>query len=97
MSSNAFGSYLTNAYSEVYYGIFHDVVKLLKTKRKPPTMKAFEKLGNYINDHMDDAGWWKLIANAKFLVKVCRDIMKTEGSFQSFRFIFSTWFDSLLP
>ena len=52
----------------------------------PLTLEIFEKLGNYINDHMGDFEWQKLIKNSKDLVYKCENIMKSKGKgFVSFR------------
>ena len=61
------------------------------------SLEVFEKLGNYINDHMGEFEWQKLIKNSKDLVHKCENIMKSLGQgFESFRWRISRLFWPLM-
>ena len=76
MESHPFVSYLTLPDTTLYYTYFANASKSLEVSgpkiTSKPSMETFKTLGDYINDHMDDKGWVKLISNTKYLVKVCR-------------------------
>ena len=76
MVSHPFVSYLTQADTTLYYTYFANASESLHGRDKPThklSMETFKVLGDYINDHMDDVGWKKLISNTRYLIKVCRD------------------------
>ena len=58
----------------------------MKSGGTEKTLEVFKKLGNYINAHMDDFRWIKLIHNTKLLADNCKESMKyrMEG-FESLR------------
>ena len=85
-SKDTFGQYLTNADSTRYYSYFADALGKLKNEGTQKTLEVFEKLGNYINGHMDDSGWKDLIKNTKDMMIRCQDKMKSKREgFESFR------------
>ena len=85
-SKDTFGRYLTNADNTRYYNYFEEALGKLKMFGTLKTLEVFEKLGDYINAHMDDSNWKELIENTKHLVNFCQDIMKSKGEgFESFR------------
>ena len=107
-SKDTFGRYLTNADNTLYYNYFEEALDKLKYCDSVvttttlcvgtlKTLEVFEKLGNYINAHMDDSGWKDLIKTTKHLVKSCQDIMKSKGEgFESFRWRISRLFWPLM-
>ena len=102
-SKDTFGRYLTNADNQKYYDYFEEALGKLKNCNlaqpgatcdlPKKTLEVFEKLGNYINDHMDDSGWKNLIITTKDLVNKCQEKMKHKGEgFESFRWRISRLF-----